>query len=808
MRRLYAIVLLFGLTACSHDASRENPLDPGLTPPTSVELRLSETRFAVDLTWMPYAGETPFGEYRVQRRPQDDETWTTLAIVSEPTTIAFSDTTLAPNTAYAYTVQVVNAAGLVIVATEVATPGIAVGPVALLTASTDTLSGTVRLRWTRFRDHGFDAYEIHRREAGAQENVALASLPAPGDTAFVDTTARAGRTYEYQIAAVVGGEAFLSNALVGKAAIPAVDIEDVAFDARTATAHLSWAPYDGPRFDRYRVQRTDDMGEPETVGEVHDLAVTTWTDTGLVGNTEYHYHIEVATTADESVAGDPVAGRIHPVVGSWPLQLLDGGVVRLYPRAAGVTVTQVTADSVMAVDLGVDGTFGPVSTLMRAAGRAIDDLRDLNDAPARGNLLGGTLGHVVDEGDRWLLNVFEGRNAVAALTHLGPDGSAQFKPGPDVEVAWPAELPFPQGRIALSAGWHGGIAVYRTKVTIEDIRVTTVGQTVLFDEFETRSDDWDFGNYTLREGNAELTVQGNPVNRRDSKEFMAKADPSWHQMGARCEFRLVTDSILELGFGTFDGTRLHVVVDEFGQSLRLTIVATDGSVTEIEKPLDALVPNVPFVLSVEIDESAGLVRARIDVPWVWHTTLPTEPRVASLAPVSSGILALSIDNQLYSYRDGSAQPSSGSGDEIISQLHAWDTDTEWLGLCLPQANQVLIGLRRANFLGTISFPALGASGTVRLGKGLGSGPGQLATPLSLAGAHDGRVYVLDGGNQRIVVFDTEGNYITHIGGADSGLFDFGVGYAPEDFAGSIAVDDEGYIYVADVGNGVVRKFAP
>jgi hypothetical protein len=29
-----------------------------------------------------------------------------------------------------------------------------------------------------------------------------------------------------------------------------------------------------------------------------------------------------------------------------------------------------------------------------------------------------------------------------------------------------------------------------------------------------------------------------------------------------------------------------------------------------------------------------------------------------------------------------------------------------------------------------------------------------------------------------------------------------------DFAGSVAVDDEGFIYVADVGNGRIQKFAP
>ena len=42
----------------------------------------------------------------------------------------------------------------------------------------------------------------------------------------------------------------------------------------------------------------------------------------------------------------------------------------------------------------------------------------------------------------------------------------------------------------------------------------------------------------------------------------------------------------------------------------------------------------------------------------------------------------------------------------------------------------------------------------------------------------------------------------------AGGFDIGSSVVPEDFAGSIAVDEEGYIYVADVLNQRIRKFAP
>ena len=45
-------------------------------------------------------------------------------------------------------------------------------------------------------------------------------------------------------------------------------------------------------------------------------------------------------------------------------------------------------------------------------------------------------------------------------------------------------------------------------------------------------------------------------------------------------------------------------------------------------------------------------------------------------------------------------------------------------------------------------------------------------------------------------------------GSGAGEFDLGTGFGPEDLAGSVVLDGEGFIYVADVGNGRIQKFAP
>lgn len=99
---------------------------------------------------------------------------------------------------------------------------------------------------------------------------------------------------------------------------------------------------------------------------------------------------------------------------------------------------------------------------------------------------------------------------------------------------------------------------------------------------------------------------------------------------------------------------------------------------------------------------------------------------------------------------------------------------------------------------------------LEVGTGAGQGAGELLFPLSFAGAPDGRIFVLDAGNGRIQVFDAEGGYLTQWGhkGHGEGEFDFGSGQLPEDFAGSVAVDDKGYIYVLAVFNQRIQKFAP
>ncbi|HSL45612.1 MAG TPA: flippase activity-associated protein Agl23 [Anaerolineales bacterium] len=72
-------------------------------------------------------------------------------------------------------------------------------------------------------------------------------------------------------------------------------------------------------------------------------------------------------------------------------------------------------------------------------------------------------------------------------------------------------------------------------------------------------------------------------------------------------------------------------------------------------------------------------------------------------------------------------------------------------------------------------------------------------PRGLAVDSEGRVFLADTGNKRIVVFDADGNYLTEFGtaGLDPGQFDEPVG---------VAVAEDGTVYVTDTWNQRIQAF--
>jgi len=83
----------------------------------------------------------------------------------------------------------------------------------------------------------------------------------------------------------------------------------------------------------------------------------------------------------------------------------------------------------------------------------------------------------------------------------------------------------------------------------------------------------------------------------------------------------------------------------------------------------------------------------------------------------------------------------------------------------------------------------------------GSGPGEFNLPRDIAIGAEGRLYVVDGGNFRVVVFDREGRFHKSFGSVGK---QYGQFARPKE----IAVDREGNVYVVDAAFGNFQIFSP
>lgn len=98
------------------------------------------------------------------------------------------------------------------------------------------------------------------------------------------------------------------------------------------------------------------------------------------------------------------------------------------------------------------------------------------------------------------------------------------------------------------------------------------------------------------------------------------------------------------------------------------------------------------------------------------------------------------------------------------------------------------------------FDAVSGAHIMDIGK-RGSGPGEFNLPRDAAIGLDGRLYVVDGGNFRVVVFDREGKYLHSFGSVGK---QYGQFARPKE----IAIDREGNVYVVDAAFGNFQVFTP
>lgn len=98
------------------------------------------------------------------------------------------------------------------------------------------------------------------------------------------------------------------------------------------------------------------------------------------------------------------------------------------------------------------------------------------------------------------------------------------------------------------------------------------------------------------------------------------------------------------------------------------------------------------------------------------------------------------------------------------------------------------------------FDAVSGAHLQDIGK-RGSGPGEFNLPRDMAIGRDGRLYVVDGGNFRVNIFDRQGKFLKSFGSVGK---QYGQFARPKE----IAVDRDGNLYVVDTAFGNFQIFNP
>jgi hypothetical protein len=294
-------------------------LDPSLTPPVDIVSAQVDARVGrVRLEWTPYAGEQPFAHYLILRREQNLVKTDTLAQIADANTIAFEDTTIAPQVGYVYRVVVFNQHGFFQEGPERSIDAFSVGTPSLLAPQIDNAQGIIALRWNAYVGPDFERYEIRRRSFGGEQ--LLGTKTAVADTTWTDTDPEPRTEYFYWITTIAAGLELDSQRQETAYDLPPIELLQAELSHHSATATLSWTRYQGPGFVGYQVQQRAGRLSEETVTLLEDIDAISYVDALLDGNTNYEYRIIVRSRWQGiQVESNTLGGSFYRLLENQPL---------------------------------------------------------------------------------------------------------------------------------------------------------------------------------------------------------------------------------------------------------------------------------------------------------------------------------------------------------------------------------------------------------------------------------------------------------------------------------------------------------
>jgi hypothetical protein len=826
---IFSLCAVLTLTAC-HDAPRKNPFDPELTPAVALTAALDDTAGTVMLNWTEYVGEQKFAEYRVLRNIARFTEVDTLAVIEELTQTMFVDSSLAPDTAYEYRVDAVNAAGFAVSSEIRNVTGYSVEAVHLLRPVDDPQIGTVTLTWTQYRNPGFEGYQVLRRAVGTDQVEELADIASLGDTVFVDSTLRADIDYVYSVDVGAAGKTLTSNAREGRLVLPVVELSEPVFDSATASATLTWTPYRGPRFQAFQVRRRTIRQMFEIVEEIEDSSVTSIIDGGLLGNTEYVYQVVVLTERGEEVRSEEVTGALHQWLRTWPVHqwAFDDWMrehIRLEKRSGGGVIVLISTPLPAVRELDGDGNWvdeypvlGPIgleSMVSMNFPRSVAIAADLGIAPDGRRIVSinmpASLMNGASENYGGALQ-YDSQGQPIWQIHEVFQGKLSDNDGGDEAVV--------SGEIVLGSYGHYSTVIARSE-----------GEVLFTEDFSDfpRKEPWggalpavvgpwefsgdaDFWPRPVSGRHAIMLYSRTQARRTDEtwQDFSLEADGSF---GGLFNWAMSSSHTwqIRMGGNTFSQYALTLHPPDQTASLQWIFTPPEGSELAAKDATVTIpyttIPHVHHRLNLEVVE--GNVDATISTPVMWSEVYEDMPNWSSIAAFDDYV-ALTLYDRVHTLDANGVSVASSQFDKGVSETRVWEDDQgrQRIGVCLPEAGEIRWGP-----ILTAAPAEWFKSMKRKIGPGIGP-PGEfLNYPMSFAVGPDGRFFVLDAGNGRIVVLNTSGKYITHWGiwGEGDGEFNFGEYWASTHqpgFSGSIAVDKDGFVYVADERSKRIQKFAP
>lgn len=425
-----------------------------------------------------------------------------------------------------------------------------------LSVALDDTAGTATLRWTAYAGKApFAVYRVLRNVLDQVQVDTIAVIGEVDHLAFTDTTLSPDAFYSYRVAIVneAGFEAVSQPQTTRPLNLPPVQIETLRFDSRTASATLAWTPYRGPRFRAYQMLRWTEGQTAQVVAEIADSATTGFTDTGLLGNTEYFYQVVVQTARDEQIASSEQSGIFHQLLASWPLSIGENEWVRLYWEETGRLAALVSSrGQVRLLSFDAQGALLAEQILFESpfTDLALHDIvpRAVTTAlEADGHRLLG-LSMTAPDGNIQLGGVL---NVVTGVLRLDPDGLPVLRQ----RVLFDDVLPGPftgdeslvQGEVFFAGTYTRVSPAVGSFVRVSSIDNVAVyeGSDLLFNEdFEAgHLDKWSFA--------FEGSVEDGRFFAHDDKSFsLTKIDESWRQFRLEADVAFRFAGFTSLGIGS------------------------------------------------------------------------------------------------------------------------------------------------------------------------------------------------------------------------------------------------------------------